>query len=153
MELASIKEALSGVFYIATSESDQPHVRPFDGAYEDGYLYIKGRSKNMLLGANGQNIYPEEIEDKLSAMPYVGECIVIQKGEHLYALIHPNYEEAERDNVDGEALLRQLEQNRKDLNEQIPAYERIQGIKIFEEEFEKTAKRTIKRYLYVNEEV
>lgn len=120
---------------------------------EDGYLYIKGRSKNMLLGANGQNIYPEEIEDKLSTMPYVSECIVIQKGEHLYALIHPNYEEAQRDNVEGEALLRQLEQNRKDLNEQIPAYERIQGIKIFEEEFEKTAKRTIKRYLYVNEEV
>ena len=120
---------------------------------EDGYLYIKGRSKNMLLGANGQNIYPEEIEDKLSAMPYVGECIVIQKGEHLYALIHPNYEEAERDNVDGEALLRQLEQNRKDLNEQIPVYERIKGIKIYEEEFEKTAKRTIKRYLYMNEEV
>ncbi|MBQ7664767.1 MAG: long-chain fatty acid--CoA ligase, partial [Bacteroidaceae bacterium] len=75
------------------------------------------------------------------------------KGEHLYALIHPNYEEAQRDNVEGEALLRQLEQNRKDLNEQIPAYERIQGIKIYEEEFEKTAKRTIKRYLYVNEEI
>ena len=115
---------------------------------EDGYIYIKGRSKNMLLGSSGQNIYPEEIEDKLNALPYINESIVIQKGDKLYGLIHPDYDEAEKDGLDENALKAAMEQNRKELNQMIASYERISGIKIFEEEFEKTPKRSIKRYLY-----
>lgn len=120
---------------------------------EDGFLYLKGRSKNMLLGASGQNIYPEEIEDKLSAMPFVSECLVIQKGEKLVALIYPDYDEAEKQAVSRERLFEMLEFNRNELNKQIPAYEQISAIKMMESEFEKTPKRSIKRFLYINEEV
>ena len=119
----------------------------------DGFLYIKGRSKNMLLGASGQNIYPEEIEDKLNTFPYVSESIVIQKGEKLYALIHPDFDEAKRDGLDRDAVLAQMEQNRVMLNQQVPAYEQISGYKIYEEEFEKTPKRSIKRFLYMDAEI
>lgn len=120
---------------------------------EDGFLYLKGRSKNMLLGASGQNIYPEEIEDKLSAMPFVSECLVIQKGEKLVALIYPDYDEAEKQAVSRERLFEMLEFNRNELNKQIPAYEQISAIKMMESEFEKTPKRSIKRFLYIDEEV
>lgn len=119
----------------------------------EGNLFIRGRSKNMLLGASGQNIYPEEIEDKLNTLPYVNESIVIQKGEKLYALIHPDFDEAKRDGLDEEGLQQAMEQNRKELNELVAAYERISGVKIYEEEFEKTPKRSIKRFLYENAEV
>ena len=119
----------------------------------EGNLFIRGRSKNMLLGASGQNIYPEEIEDKLSTLPYINESIVIQKGEKLYALIHPDYEEAQRDGLDENGLRSAMEQNRKDLNEMVASYERISGFKLYEEEFEKTPKRSIKRYLYANAEI
>ncbi len=115
-----------------------------------GYLYIRGRSKNMLLGASGQNIYPEEIEDKLNSLPYVSESIVIQRDEKLYALIHPDYDEARRDGLDADGLRQAMEQNRKDLNAQVAAYERLSGFKLFENEFEKTPKRSIKRFLYEN---
>ena len=120
---------------------------------EEGNIFIRGRSKNMLLGANGTNIYPEEIEDKLNTLPYVCESIVIQKGEQLYALIHPDYEEAQRDGLDDDAVRQQMEQNRQELNNIVPAYQRITGVKIYEEEFEKTPKRSIKRFLYFNEDV
>ena len=119
----------------------------------DGYVYIRGRSKNMLLGSSGQNIYPEEIEDKLNTLPYVSECIVIQKGDKLYGLVHPDFDEAEKAGLDPEGLRLAMEQNRKDLNQMVNNYEQLSGIKIYDEEFEKTPKRSIKRFLYENAEV
>ena len=97
---------------------------------EDGYLYIRGRSKNMLLGASGQNIYPEEIEDKLNTLPYVNESIVIQKGEKLYGLVHPDYDEAAKAGLDEAGLRSVMEQNRKDLNTMVAGYEQLSGIRI-----------------------
>lgn len=119
----------------------------------EGNLFIRGRSKNMLLGASGQNIYPEEIEDKLNTYPYVSESIVIQRNEKLYALIHPDYDEAAAAGLDADALHAVMEQNRKELNNVVAAYERLSGFKLMKEEFEKTPKRSIKRFLYENEEV
>lgn len=119
----------------------------------EGNVFIKGRSKNMLLGANGQNIYPEEIEDKLNSLPMVLECVVIQKGEKLYALVYPDMEQVKALKLGEDDLKAIMEQNRKDLNTQIPAYEQISGIKIMEQEFEKTPKRSIKRFLYKDEEI
>ena len=119
----------------------------------EGNLYIRGRCKNMLLGSNGQNIYPEEIEDKLNTLPYVLESIIIQRDEKLYALIHPDYEEAEKDGLDEQAIQAQMEQNRNELNTMINNYEQVVGLKIFKEEFEKTPKRSIKRFLYENVEI
>lgn len=119
----------------------------------DGYLYLKGRSKNMLLGASGQNIYPEEIEDKLNALPFVAECLVIQKGDKLAALIYPDYEEAEKQGIGQEQLQEIMELNRTELNKQIPAYEQISILKLMDKEFEKTPKRSIKRFLYIDEEI
>ena len=115
---------------------------------EDGNVYINGRSKNMLLGANGQNIYPEEIEDKLNSMTMVLESIVVQRDTKLVALVHPDMEEAKNMGFSMEDLKNIMEQNRNGLNEMIPAYEKITEIEIHEEEFEKTPKRSIKRYLY-----
>lgn len=115
---------------------------------KEGFLYIKGRCKSMLLGANGQNIYPEEIETRINNLPYVNESLVIQKGEKIIALIHPDYEaikEAGYNNADATAL---MEENRKSVNEQLPAYSQISAVRIMESEFEKTPKRSIKRYLY-----
>ena len=119
----------------------------------EGNVFIKGRSKNMLLGANGQNIYPEEIEDKLNSLPYVSECIVIQRDEKLYGLVHPDYDEAEKAGLDENGLRQAMEQNRNDLNMMVAGYEKLAGIKIFAEEFEKTPKRSIKRFLYENVEI
>ena len=119
----------------------------------EGNIYIRGRIKNMLLGASGQNIYPEEIEDKLNTLPYVSECIVIQKNEKLYALIYPDYEEAEKNGLDENGLNEAMEQNRKELNTMVAAYEQISGFKLYKEEFEKTPKRSIKRFLYENTEI
>ena len=119
----------------------------------EGNIYIRGRIKNMLLGASGQNIYPEEIEDKLNTLPYVSECIVIQKNEKLYALIYPDYEEAEKNGLDENGLNEAMEQNRKELNTMVAAYEQISGFKLYKEEFEKTPKRSIKRFLYENADI
>lgn len=119
----------------------------------EGNIYIRGRIKNMLLGASGQNIYPEEIEDKLNTLPYVSECIVIQKNEKLYALIYPDYEEAEKNGLNENGLNEAMEQNRKELNTMVAAYEQISGFKLYKEEFEKTPKRSIKRFLYENAEI
>ena len=120
---------------------------------ENGNIFIRGRLKNMLLGASGQNIYPEEIEDKLNTLPYVNESIVIQKGEKLYALIYPDDDEAEKAGLDSNGLRHQMEQNRQDLNGMVASYERLSGFKLVEQEFEKTPKRSIKRYLYANADI
>ncbi len=117
---------------------------------ESGNLFIKGRSKNMLLGANGQNIYPEEIEDLLNNLPLVNESIVMQKGEKLYGLVHPDFEEAHGLGLQDSDLVDVMEQNRMELNGMLPGYARLSGIKIFQEEFEKTPKKSIKRYLYTD---
>lgn len=114
----------------------------------EGNLYIRGRSKNMLLGASGQNIYPEEIEDKINTLPYVNESIVVQRGEKLVALIYPDYDEAKRDGLDENGLRAAMEQNRKDINTMVASYERISAIELYETEFEKTPKRSIKRFMY-----
>ena len=118
-----------------------------------GNLYIKGRSKNMLLGANGQNIYPEEIEDKLSNMPLIGECLVIQKGEKLYGLVYPDQEQVSKLGLQMSDVKDIMEQNRKDLNPALPSYAQLSGIKIMDKEFEKTPKRNIRRFLYTNTEI
>ena len=114
----------------------------------DGNVFINGRSKNMLLGANGQNIYPEEIEDKLNSMTMVVESIVVQRDTKLVALVHPDMDEAKNMGYSDEDLKNIMEQNRNGLNEILPAYEKISEIEIHEEEFEKTPKKSIKRYLY-----
>ena len=114
----------------------------------DGNVFINGRSKNMLLGPNGQNIYPEEIEDKLNSMTMVLESVVVQRDNKLVALVHPDMDEAKNMGFSEDDLKNIMEQNRNGLNEMIPAYEKISEIEIHEEEFEKTPKRSIKRYLY-----
>ena len=114
----------------------------------DGNVFINGCSKNMLLGPNGQNIYPEEIEDKLNSMTLVMESIVVQRDNKLVALVHPDMDEAKNMGFSDEDLKNVMEQNRNGLNEMIPAYEKIMEIEIHEEEFEKTPKKSIKRYLY-----
>ena len=119
----------------------------------DNNIFIKGRSKNMLLGANGQNIYPEEIEDKLSTLPLVAECVVIQKGEKIYGLVYPDPEKVKELGLSAENIKAVMDENRKLLNTQIPAYEQLAGIKVMDREFEKTPKKSIKRYLYTNEEI
>ena len=115
---------------------------------EDGNVFIKGPSKNMLLGSNGQNIYPEEIEDKLNSLSFVNESIVIQQDNKLIALVHPDYDEAKAMNFTDSDLTEIMEQNRIQLNEIMPVYSKIAEIRIHEEEFEKTPKKSIKRYLY-----
>lgn len=116
----------------------------------DGHIFVKGRSKNMLLGPNGQNIYPEEIEDKLNSMAMVNESIVIQNNDKLVALVHPDMEEVNNLGFTDEDLENIMEQNRKELNMQIPSFAKVSRIKLHNQEFEKTAKKSIKRYLYQN---
>ena len=116
----------------------------------EGNIFIKGRSKNMLLGANGQNIYPEEIEDKLSSLPYVTECVVIQKGDNLYGLVYADPEDVKHGGLTPAMLDAQMEKNRQDLNQVIPSYARIHAIRLMPEEFEKTPKKSIKRYKYMD---
>ena len=116
----------------------------------DGHIFVKGRSKNMLLGPNGQNIYPEEIEDKLNSMAMVNESIVIQSNDKLVALVHPDMEEVNNLGFTDEDMENIMEQNRKELNMQIPSFAKVSRIKLHNQEFEKTAKKSIKRYLYQN---
>jgi long-chain acyl-CoA synthetase len=113
-----------------------------------GNIFINGRSKNMLLGPNGQNIYPEEIEDKLNSMTMVVESIVVQRDNKLVALVYPDYDEAKNLKFSKEDIRNIMDQNLNGLNEMLPAYEKVAEIEIREEEFEKTPKRSIKRYLY-----
>lgn len=114
----------------------------------DGNVYIKGRSKNMLLGANGQNIYPEEIEDRLNSMAMVNECVVVQRGEKLVGLVYPDFDEAATMRLNESDIEGIMEQNRQELNSTQPAYCKLAAIEIVKEEFEKTPKKSIKRYLY-----
>ena len=113
-----------------------------------GHIFIRGRIKNMLLGSNGQNVYPEEIEDKLNSMAMVAESVIVQRGDKLVALVYPdkdeivNFSQAELEDI--------MEQNRQALNSQLPVYSRISAIQLHEEEFAKTPKKSIKRYLYQN---
>lgn len=118
-----------------------------------GNIFIKGRCKNMLLGANGQNIYPEEIEDKLSNMTMVMECVVIQKGEKLYGLVYPDQEKITKLGLQPDDLVTIMEQNRKELNPTLPYYAQLSGIKIMDQEFEKTPKKSIKRFKYMDVEI
>lgn len=114
----------------------------------DQNIFIKGRSKNMLLGSNGQNIYPEEIEDKLNSLPLVSECLVVQRGEKLVGLVYVDAEEAKELGLNEADLKKLMEENKKQLNDSNPAYCKLSDIEIMEEEFVKTPKRSIKRYLY-----
>jgi len=116
----------------------------------DGHFFVRGRSKNMLLGPNGQNIYPEEIEDKLNSMAMVNESIILQKDDKLVALVHPDMEEANTLGFSDEDLKNIMEQNRKELNTLIPSFAQVSRIQLHDREFEKTAKKSIKRYLYQN---
>ncbi|MCF8366398.1 MAG: AMP-binding protein [Bacteroidales bacterium] len=114
----------------------------------DGYLYIKGRSKNMLLGPSGQNIYPEELEAKISGMPCVQECVVKQHNDKLVAMIYPDREAMECNNQDFQDIDKKMKEMLKELNKGLPRYEQITDIEIVDEEFVKTPKKNIKRYLY-----
>ena len=117
----------------------------------DGFLYIKGRCKTMLLGPSGQNIYPEEIEAKINNMPYVLESLVLQqKDNRLVALICPDYNEVDADGLTREQLDAQMEDTRKQVNSELAAYEQIAIVKLYPHEFEKTPKKSIKRFLYSN---
>ena len=116
----------------------------------EGNIFIKGRSKNMLLGSNGQNIYPEEIEDKLNSMSLVSESVVIQEGNTLVGLVYPDYDTAQAMGLNKDDLKDVMEQNRKELNTVLPAYCHLSEIRIHEDEFEKTPKRSIKRFLYTH---
>lgn len=114
----------------------------------DGFITICGRSKTMILGPSGQNIYPEEIEQKINNMPYVEESLVIEKDGGLVALIFPDYEAAEKDGIGKDALEKIMEQNIAAVNQEIPAYSQLKGMQMRDAEFEKTPKRSIKRFLY-----
>ncbi len=115
---------------------------------EDGYIYIKGRCKTMLLGPSGQNIYPEEIEAKINNMPYVLESLVLQKDTRLVALVCPDFEAVDADKLTQEQLEVVMEENRKLVNAELAAYEQINELCIYTHEFEKTPKKSIKRFLY-----
>ena len=114
----------------------------------EGNVFIKGRSKTMLLSANGQNVYPQEVEDQLNSMPMVTESVMIQEGDKFIGLVYPDFDEAKAMGFTREDLENIMEQNRKDLNVVLPAYCRLAEIRIHEEEFEKTPKKSIKRFLY-----
>lgn len=114
----------------------------------DGFIYIRGRNKNMILGPSGQNIYPEEIEQKLNNLPYVSESIVVDRGGKIVALVHPDYDNAHAQGLSDEDIVKQMNDNIVALNKEIPAYSHVASVEIHEEEFEKTPKRSIRRFLY-----
>lgn len=115
---------------------------------EDGNVFIKGRCKNLLLTSSGQNIYPEEIESKLNNMPYVSESLIILQQDKLVGLIYPDSDDAFAHGLNQSDLVRVMEENRLELNKQLPAFSQIARFKLYPEEFEKTAKKSIKRFLY-----
>ena len=115
---------------------------------EEGYVTVRGRSKNLLLTSSGQNIYPEEIESKLNNMPYVAESLIVLQHEKLVALIYPDFDDAFAHGLQQTDIQKVMEQNRIELNQQLPNYSQISKIKIHFEEFEKTAKKSIKRFMY-----
>ncbi|MGM9709614.1 MAG: AMP-binding protein [Prevotella sp.] len=117
---------------------------------EDGHFFIRGRIKNMLLGSNGQNVYPEEIEDKLNSMALVSESLIVQSEDKLVGLVYPDHDEASAMGFSEEDIINVMEQNRLELNAILPHFSRLAEIRIHNQEFEKTAKKSIKRYLYQN---
>lgn len=114
----------------------------------DGFLYIRGRSKTMILGPSGQNIYPEEIEDRLNNMLYVAESLIISQGGKLVALIYPDWEQVDKAGIQHSEIEKLMQQNVDQLNAEMPSYSKVSCFKLYQEEFEKTPKRSIKRYLY-----
>ncbi len=130
----------------AIDEEGYYHTGDLGTLSASNHLFIRGRIKNMLLGANGQNVYPEEIEDKLNSMPMVSESLIVQREDKLVALVHPDKDEVVSFNE--KELVDIMEQNRHDLNETLPVYSRISAIELHDEEFAKTPKKSIKRYLY-----
>lgn len=119
----------------------------------NGFIYIKGRSKSMILGPSGQNIYPEEIEAKLNNLPFIQESLVVERNNKLVALVYPDYDAADEAGVNTEDLKVIMEENRKNLNEQLPAFMQLTKTKLYPEEFEKTPKKSIKRFLYNTVEI
>ena len=117
---------------------------------EEGFVFIKGRCKTMILGPSGQNIYPEEIESSLNNMQYVAESLVIEKDGKLVALVYPNVESVAEAQITDQQLEEIMNENLRMLNEEQPNYAKVAKIQIFPEEFEKTPKKSIKRYLYQN---
>lgn len=115
---------------------------------KENNIFIKGRSKNLIVGASGQNIYPEEIEDKLNNQPYVIESIVVERDKKLVALVFPDYDRVSQESLDSMGLAQLMEENRMKLNMLLPVFSRIAKIEIQQQEFEKTPKRSIKRFLY-----
>lgn len=115
---------------------------------KDGTLFLRGRSKTMILSASGQNIYPEEIEAKLNNMPFVAESLIVERDGKLVALVYPDYEAVDRLGITGQDLDASMEKVRKELNTLVAPYERIARIQLIPTEFEKTPKRSIKRFLY-----
>ena len=114
----------------------------------DGFIFIRGRSKTMILSSNGQNIYPEEIESILGTLPYVTESLIVQRPEGLVALILPDRDRAEKDGLDAAALQATMADNLRQLNSRIPKYCNVSAVELRDEPFEKTPKQSIKRYLY-----
>lgn len=115
---------------------------------DTGLLYIRGRDKNMILGPSGQNIYPEEIEAVLSELPYVLECVVVDRDHQIHALVYSDRESAAHDGLDDAGLRRVMDGNLSDLNRRLPAYSRVKAIELRDEPFEKTPKHSIRRFLY-----
>lgn len=117
---------------------------------KDGNIFIKGRSKSMLLGPSGKNIFPDEIEAVINNMNYITESVVIMEDNKLIGLVYPDYESIKKDNISDEQLQIILEQTRKAVNEKIPEFMAVHKFRLHPEEFEKTPKRSIKRFLYMN---
>jgi long-chain acyl-CoA synthetase len=115
---------------------------------KDGFIFIKGRSKSMILGPSGQNIYPEEVEARFSNLPYVQEAVVIEQNGRLVALIYPDLEATTKDGLSPDDIVTAMEQNRVEANKHLPSYSQVAAIKITAQEFEKTPKKSIKRFLY-----
>lgn len=115
---------------------------------KENFVYIRGRCKTMVLGPSGQNIYPEEIEAKLNNLEYVLESLVLEKDNKLIALIYPDHESADKNKISGNQLIEIMENHKKNLNNELPSYMKLAGVKIYPEEFEKTPKKSIKRFLY-----
>lgn len=132
----------------ALDEDGWLHTGDMGTLQPDGTLSIKGRYKTMILSASGQNIYPEEIEAKLNNMPYVNESLIVERGKGLTAIVYPDYERMDADGISNAQLPDLMERNRTDLNALVAPYERIDRIQLIPHEFEKTPKKSIKRYLY-----
>ncbi len=118
------------------------------GVIKDGVIFIRGRSKNMLLGSAGQNIYPEEIESRLNAIPYILESLIVKRDEKLHALIFPDMEKVKAENISNDSLLKKIEESRRTVNQVLPNFANISSVSIIEEEFEKNPTKKIKRFLY-----